>query len=71
GFLPTIKKSVFLLIFFSFFDLRFLKTNSYLVLGFYLLGLLSLGGLFLFGSEVRGVKGWYKAGIFSFDPVPL
>lgn len=63
--------AIFLVIFLSFLDLRFLKTNSYLVLTLYFLSLLSLGGLFLFGSEIRGVRGWYKLGIFSFDPVPL
>ncbi|MBZ9572790.1 rod shape-determining protein RodA [Patescibacteria group bacterium] len=63
--------SIFLVIFLSFFDLRFLKINPYLVLSLYFLSLLSLGGLFLLGTEVRGVKGWYKAGIFSFDPIPF
>lgn len=63
--------AIFLVIFLSFFDLRFLKTNSYFVLILYFLSLLSLGGLFLLGSEIRGVKGWYKVGAFSFDPVPV
>ncbi len=63
--------SIFLLIFLSFFDLRFLKTNSCLVLSLYFLSLLSLGGLFLLGSEIRGVRGWYTLGSFSFDPVPF
>lgn len=62
---------IFLVIFLSFFDLRFLRTNSYLVLTLYFLSLLSLAGLFLLGSEIRGVKGWYKMGSFSFDPVPI
>ena len=63
--------SIFLLIFFSFFDLRFLRTNSYLVLTLYFLSVSVLFGLLLFGSEIRGVKGWYRVGTFSFDPVPL
>ena len=63
--------AIFLVIFLSFFDLRFLKTNSYLVLTLYLLSLLSLFGVLVLGTEVRGVKGWYKIGAFSFDPVPL
>ena len=63
--------SIFLVIFLSFFDLRFLKTNSYLVLTLYFLSLLSLFGVLLLGTEIRGVKGWYKLGAFSFDPVPL
>jgi len=63
--------SIFLVFFLSFFDLRFLKTNSYLVLTLYFLSLTSLVGLFLFGSQIRGVKGWYKIGAFSLDPVPI
>lgn len=63
--------AIFLVIFLNFFDLRFLKTNSYLVLSLYFFSILTLLGLFLFGSEVRGVRGWYKIGPFSFDPVPF
>jgi rod shape determining protein RodA len=63
--------SILLMLFLSFFDLRFLKTNSYLVLSLYFLSNLTLLGLFLFGSEIRGVKGWYKVGDFSLDPVPF
>lgn len=61
--------SILLVVGLSFFDLRFLRTNSYLVLGLYFLTLLLLAGLFLFGSEVRGVRGWYCLGPVSFDPV--
>lgn len=63
--------SIFLVVILVFFDLRFLRTNSYLVLGLYFLSLLLLAGLCLLGSEIRGVRGWYKLGPFSFDPVPL
>jgi len=63
--------SIILVIFLSFFDLRFLKVNSYLVFSLYILSILSLAGLFLLGSEIRGVRGWYKIGIVSFDPVPF
>ncbi|RLC39632.1 MAG: hypothetical protein DRH33_02380, partial [Candidatus Nealsonbacteria bacterium] len=63
--------SIALLIFLSFFDFRFLKTNSYLVLSLYFLSLLTLLGLLFFGKEIRGVKGWYKIGSFSFDPLPF
>ena len=63
--------AIFLVIFLSFVNLRFLKTNSHLVLTLYFLSLLSLAGLFLLGSEIRGVRGWYKVGAFSFDPVPV
>lgn len=53
------------------FDLRFLRTNSYLVLGLYFFSILALLGLCFLGTEVRGVKGWYKLGPVSFDPIPF
>ena len=62
---------LFLIILFSFFDYRILRTNSYLVLSLYILALVSLIGLFFLGTEMRGVKGWYNFGSFSFDPVPF
>jgi rod shape determining protein RodA len=55
----------------SFFDYRIIKANSYIVFLLYLLGVISLMGLLFFGSEIRGVQGWYKIGSFSFDPVPF
>lgn len=63
--------SIILVILFSCLDLRFLRLNSYLVLTLYFLSLLSLLGLFFLGTEIRGVKGWYRLGPFSLDPVPL
>jgi rod shape determining protein RodA len=63
--------SFFLAIFLNFFDLRFLKTNSYLVLSLYFLSIFSLLGLLFFGTEMRGVRGWYKVGNFSLDPMPF
>jgi len=53
----------------SFFDYRTIKDNSYLILGFYSLCLLALAGLLLFGSPIRGVRGWYKLGAFALSPV--
>ena len=61
--------SLFLVIFLNFFDLRFLKRNSYFVLILYFFSILSLFGLIFLGSTIRGVRGWYKIGPFSFDPV--
>jgi len=63
--------ALFLLIILNFLDLRFLKRNSYFVLILYFLSLLSLFGLIFLGTEIRGVKGWYRIGPFSFDPVPF
>jgi len=57
-------------IFLSRLDLRFLRTNSYLVFIFYFLLLLALAGLFL-APLTRGIRGWYKLGPVAFDPEPL
>jgi len=54
-----------------FFNLSFLKTNSYLVFSLYLISILLLSGLYIFGERIRHVKGWYKFGTWSFDPVPF
>ncbi len=53
----------------SFFDYRILRNNSYLILFFYFLCLVSLAGLFIFAPVIRGVRSWYKIGLFSFDPI--
>lgn len=63
--------SLILLLLFNFLDLRFLKRNSYLLLSLYLVSILSIIGLFLLGSQIRGIKGWYKLGDFSFNPTPF
>jgi len=52
-------------------DLRFLKTNSFLVFGFYLLFLLLIAGLLFAAPLTRGIHGWYKLGPVAFDPEPL
>lgn len=53
----------------SLFDYRILRNNSYLILTLYFICLLLLTGLFFFAPEIRGTKGWYKLGLFSFDPI--
>lgn len=63
--------SLSLLFLLKFFDLTFLKNNSFFILGFYLFSFLSLLGLFFWGEEIRGTKTWYKLGPLSFDPTPL
>ncbi len=55
----------------SFLDLRGFKSNSHLVLALYFVSLMLLLGLSFFGQEIRGVRGWYKLGPVSFDPVPF
>lgn len=61
--------SFLLMIFFSFFDWRIFQENSYLILLLYFLSLLGLAGLFFFAPEIRGIKGWYKIGPISIDPI--
>jgi len=60
---------IFLMFLFSFFDWRFFRENTYVILIIYLLCLVSLVGLFFFAPEIRGVKSWYKIGEFSIDPI--
>lgn len=61
----------FLMLLLSFFDWRALRENPYFILVLYFLCLLSLIGLFFFAPEIKGVKGWYKLGPLSFDPIEL
>jgi len=60
---------IFLMFLVSFFDWRIFRENSYLILIFYFLSLVGLAGLFFFAPEIRGVKGWYKIGPVSIDPI--
>ena len=55
----------------SFFDWRTFPENPYLILMLYFLCIVSLFGLFFFAPEIRGVKGWYKIGPVSFDPIEI
>lgn len=62
---------IFLMLIFSFFDWRGFKENSYLILAAYFACLLLLLGLFFLAPQIRGIKGWYKIGPFSFDPIGI
>ncbi|GMX58982.1 MAG: rod shape-determining protein RodA [Candidatus Microsyncoccus archaeolyticus] len=53
----------------SFYDNRSLRENPVLILSFYFICIIFLIGLFFFAPEIRGIKSWYKLGIFSFDPI--
>ena len=60
----------FILMFlFSFFDYRVFKNDPYLILILYFFCCVGLLGLFFFAPEIRGVKGWYKIGPISLDPI--
>ena len=53
----------------SFFDYRLLRNDPYFILFLYIAGILALGGLFLFAPEIRGIRGWYRLGGISVDPI--
>src|SRR3989344_774822 len=53
----------------SFLDYRLLRSNPYLILFLYLMGIAALVGLFLFAPEIRGTKAWYRIGDISVDPI--
>ncbi len=55
----------------SVFDWRLFRDNSYLILFLYFVCLFALAGLFFFAPQIRGIKGWYKLGFLSFDPIEL
>jgi len=59
-----------LMIFLSFFDWRILRENSFLILGLYFLSIILLSLVLLF-PEIRGRKGWFEIGFFSFDPAQI
>ena len=63
--------SIALAIFFTILDWRNFRDNSYILLFLYGFCILLLIGLFFFAPNIRGVKGWYKIGGISFDPVNL
>lgn len=62
---------IFLMFLFSFFDWRLFRENPHFILILYFLCLAGLAGLFFFAPEIRGVKGWYKLGPISLDPIEL
>jgi rod shape determining protein RodA len=62
---------VFLMLIFSFFDWRGLKDNPHFILTAYFICLILLLGLFFFAPQIRGIKGWYKFGSLSFDPIGI
>ena len=48
-------------------DWRFLR-NGWILLAFYLFGILVLAGLLALGQGIRGARAWYTLGFFSFEP---
>lgn len=61
----------FLMFAFSIFDWREIRDNPYNILVLYLLCVIALIGLLFFGPTTRGIRGWYKIGPVSIDPVEI
>ncbi len=57
---------IFLLFLFAFLDYHFLKNSSIYL---YLIGVIVLIGVLIFGVEIRGTKGWFYFGNFGIQPV--
>ncbi|NTV98482.1 MAG: rod shape-determining protein RodA [Chlorobiaceae bacterium] len=52
-------------IFIIFNDVRFIRDNSYI---FYVIGIVMLLAVLVFGKKVAGQTSWFKIGFFSFQP---
>ncbi|HEX9664602.1 MAG TPA: rod shape-determining protein RodA [Patescibacteria group bacterium] len=57
-----------LLFIFSFVDYRIFRSYSHI---FYAVGIIALLGVILLGVKIRGTRGWYQLGGFTFQPVEL
>jgi len=71
--LLNFKKQIFfigagvaLLFFFAFLDYRFLKNSSNYI---YILGIITLVAVLIFGTTIRGTRGWFNFAGFNFQPV--
>ena len=68
------KQCIFIAIGFLFFwaiffiDFRFIKATAFLI---YLLSILLLGAVLIFGKYLRGTRGWLDFGFFNFQPAEL
>lgn len=60
-----------LMILFASFDYRIFRDHNFVLLGIYLLGILSLGAVLIIGKEIRGVSSWFRLGKLGFEPVEL
>lgn len=57
--------------FFSFFDYRFFRNNSWAVVLLYGVSLTSLILVLFVGERMRGLTGWFRIGEFAFAPVEV
>jgi len=61
----------FLMLTVSFFDYRVLKNYKAPVTIIYIISLLSLLGVLIFGVSVRGAESWYRVGSITVEPVEI
>jgi len=61
--------AISLMFFISMIDYRILRNDPYLILFLYVGSLVALAGLLLLAPEIRGVRGWYRIGPVSLDPI--
>lgn len=62
---------IFFMIFLGFFDWRNIRSDPFIVLTIYIFCIFLLIGLLFFAPEIRGIKGWYRLGAFSFNPIEI
>lgn len=59
----------FLMLVFAFFDYRFFRNHPQLLIALYIISILLLVGVFIFGEPIRGASSWFKIGLFNIEPV--
>jgi len=60
---------IVLMIVVSMIDYRMFRLHPQPILVLYIAGILALLALFIFGTSIRGTKGWIELGIFNIEPV--
>lgn len=63
--------SFFAFISFASWNWRFFRNSPFFILVLYFFAIFLLGLLFIFGDEVKGVRGWFDFGFFSLQPIEL
>lgn len=61
----------FLMILFAFFDYRLFRNHPRLLIVLYILSVLLLAAVLIFGARIRGAVSWFRIGPFNFEPVEL
>lgn len=61
----------FLMLIFALLDYRIFRNHPRLLIILYILSILLLVGVLIFGKEIRGAFSWFRIGPVSFEPVEL